>query len=112
MAADTVRDAPRMARPTAEISAFFMPSILHRALFFPDPAERNDHVHGLLHVLPGHPFKPRVEVVFTREQIRRRQTHKGQPRAVGAASYGFRHHLEAAAADRLTRVVDDLRMPV
>ena len=46
----------------------------------------DDHLHRLLHVLRRHPLEPRVEVVLAGEDVRRRQPHERQPRAVGAAA--------------------------
>ena len=46
------------------------------------------------------------------EQIRRRQSHEAQPRAVRAAANRSVSRLESGATDRLARVLDDLGMPV
>ena len=54
--------------------------------FFPDATEVDDHLDRLFHVLRRHPLEPRVEVVLAGEEVRRRQSHERQPRAVGAAA--------------------------
>ena len=52
----------------------------------PHLREMDDHLDGLLHVLHRHPLEPRVKVVLAGEDVRRRQAHERQPRAVGAAA--------------------------
>ena len=69
----------------------------------PHPSELDDHLHGLIHVLRRHPLEPRVEVVLAGEEIRRRQPHERQARAVGAAADRPLDRLEAGAADRVAR---------
>src|SRR5204863_7992005 len=108
IAADSVTAVTASAH--AAESAFFITSILQRGPLFPDLAERHNNLHRFLHVLPGHPLVPRVELVFTCEQLWCPQTHKGQPRAVGAAADGPRDHRQPAPADCVLRVLDDLGM--
>ena len=43
------------------------------------------------------------------EDVRRRQAHRAQPRAVGAAADRLAQRLQALGADRGDRVLDDLR---
>jgi hypothetical protein len=45
---------------------------------FPDLREVHDHFDGFLHVLHRHPLEARVEILFAREQIWRRQSHERQ----------------------------------
>ena len=58
------------------------------------------------------PFQPRMERVLAGEDVGAGQPHERQPRAVGAAADRALHRLEAGAADRLDRVVDDLGVTV
>ena len=78
----------------------------------PDPREVDDDLDRLLHVLDRDPLEPRVEVVLAGEDVRRRQAHEGEPRAVGAAADRRLAQLEAGAPDRLARVLDHLRVLV
>src|SRR5450631_4281241 len=80
--------------------------------FLPDHREMHDGLHRLFHVLNADPFQPGVEGVFAGEDVGAGQAHERQPRAVGPTTDGARDRLEARAADRLDRMVDDLRMPV
>src|SRR5438093_7869931 len=84
-AADNVAAATSESAQAVE-RALFTTSILQRAPLFPDLAEGDYDFDRLLHVLAGHPFEPRVEIVFTREQIWRRQAHERQAGAVRAAA--------------------------
>ena len=80
----------RIERPQAEgrradAQSWRQPALASAALL-PDPAQVDDHFDGLLHVLHRHPLEPRVKVVLAGEEVRRRQPHERQPRAVGAAA--------------------------
>ena len=72
----------------------------------------DDGLHGLFHVLPAHPFQPRMEGVLAGEDIGAGQPHERQPRAVGAAADARLHRRQPGAADRLHRMVDDFGVSV
>ena len=76
----------------------------------PDLAQLDDRRRGEAHVLDADPLALAVGVVAAREDVRRRQAHLGQRRAVGAAADRGPLRLEADAADGLLEVRDDLRM--
>src|SRR5258706_769895 len=78
----------------------------------PDPRKIDDHLDSLFHVLDRHPFEPRVEVLFPREDVRCGESHERQLRAVGPAadrSFVRRH---AVPANGLAGDVDNTRIRV
>src|SRR5436305_14086648 len=79
-------------------------------LLGPDLREVHDGRGGEAHVLDADPLALAVRVVAAGEDVRRRQTHLGQRRSVGAAADGRPLRLEPDAADGFVEVGDDLRM--
>src|SRR4051794_41294881 len=79
-------------------------------LLCPDFRNFHDRRSGEAHVLDADPLALAVGVVAAREDVRRRQPHLGERRAVGAASNRSRPRLEPDTADSLLEVRDDLRV--
>ena len=75
----------------------------------PEASEVDDDLDRLLHVLDRHPLEPRVKVVLAGEDVRRRQAHEREPANRRCRREWPAMHLEAGPADRLVRVLDDLR---
>src|SRR6476469_427626 len=76
--------------------------------FRPESGELDDRRRRQPHVVHATPLALRVVEVPAREEVRRRQALLGQPGAVRAAPYQCPLRLQADAADRLERTVDDL----
>src|SRR5207247_2360063 len=74
----------------------------------PDLHERDDGGARETHVLDADPLPLAVRVVAAGKDVRRRQAHLGERRAVGAAPDRRLLRLEADAAYRLLEVRDDL----
>src|SRR5438093_10732870 len=79
-------------------------------LFSPATANLDNGVHGFVHILDRHPFKPRVNVVLTGEQIWCRKAHERETRAVRAAANLMQSRRDARAFHPLSRVLDDFRV--
>ena len=77
-------------------------------LLAPDAHELHDRRRRRGHVLHARPLAPRVVLLPAGEEVRRRQPHRGQARAVGAAADDRAHRLDARAANRLLGGRDDL----
>ena len=95
-------DADRRARDRARHRGGGAPSRAHSSASRTTVAARGGHL------LQRRPLPRRVVVVATREQVRRRQAHRAQPRAVGAAADRRAHRLDALGADR---ALGQLRSP-
>src|SRR3954453_2423702 len=74
----------------------------------PHPRELDERRGGEAHVLDADPLALAVRVVAAGEDVRGRQAHLRQRRAVRPASDRRLLRLEADAADRLLEVRDDL----
>ena len=57
-----------------------------QAPLLPDPAQLDDHLDRLVHVVGRDPLGARVEVVLPGEDVRRRQAHEAEPRPVRPAT--------------------------
>src|SRR5207302_944943 len=86
-----------------------MPSVCALPLS-PHARELDEGRGGEAHVLDADPLALAVRVVAAGEDVRRRQSHLGERRAVGAASDRRLLRFETDAADRLLEVRNDLRM--
>src|SRR5262249_12647018 len=102
------RSNNRSASATATTAMRTAPG-LKRSLSLLHPQLRQVHnrAHGQLHVLHAHPLEPRVESVLAREQVRRRQPHLGEDRAVRAAADAALARRDARLADGLARQLQD-----
>ena len=76
--------------------------------FRPTRARARRGRRGKAHVLDADPFALAVDVLRAGEDVRRREAHRREQRAVGTAAERRPPGLEADAADRLLEVPDDL----
>src|SRR3954447_4973492 len=81
-------------------------------LLGPALRELHDRCRGEAHVLDADPLALAVGVVAAREDVRGRQAHLRERRAVGAAANRGHPRLEPDTADGLLQVRDDLGMPL
>src|ERR1700730_13778178 len=79
-------------------------------LFGPELGQFDDRGAREAHVLDANPLALAVGVVAAREDVRRREAHLGQRRAVGAAADRRPLRLEADPPNGLLEVRGDLRM--
>src|SRR4051794_25225496 len=73
-------------------------------LLSPHAGQLDERGRGEAHVLDTDPLALAVRVVAAREDVRRRQAHLGERRAVGAAADRRLLRLETDASDRLLEV--------
>src|SRR3954469_18560889 len=78
----------------------------------PAPSQFDHDRNRRFEVLPRRPFEARVEVVLAGEQVRRRQPHERQARAIGAATNRLLDRRQSSGADRLARTLDHLRKTI
>src|SRR5256714_12265120 len=78
----------------------------------PHAGQLDERGRGAAHVLDTDPLALAVRVVAAREDVRRRQAHLGEGRAVGAAADRRLLRLETDAPDRLLEVRADLGIPL
>src|SRR5436190_18419608 len=78
----------------------------------PHAGQLDERGRGEAHVLDTDPLALAVRVVAAREDVRRRQAHLGERRAVGAAADRRLLRLETDAPDRLLEVRADLGIPL